>query len=59
MNILYIIIISIIIIAIKMNSLDSMQQCLSSIPKIGFGLGTKWFRGIDHNSDGSSLEQEG
>ena len=32
---------------------------LTNIPKIGFGLGTKWFNGNNHNTDGSSLVQEG
>lgn len=28
---------------------------ISSIPSVGFGLGTAWFKGYDHNVDGSPL----
>lgn len=30
---------------------------ISTIPAIGFGLGTAWYKGADHNTDGSPLIQ--
>ena len=31
---------------------------MEDIPQIAFGVGTKWFKGDNHNIDGSSLEND-